>query len=197
MRAAAHHLWGEEGLRGRTVGVEGVGKVGLHLVGLLVGEGASVVLADPSDRAVQAVQLQHQGNLRVAASLIDADIDIYAPCALGGTLSADSVSSIRASIVCGAANNQLLTNDADSLLAARDIVWVPDYVANAGGVVQVGSELQGRSREDVLAGVERIGATTAEILAIAAGSGVSTGDAAGRIVRERLSRDAGRDGALS
>lgn len=191
MRAAAEHVWGSEGLRGRTVGVEGAGKVGRHLVGLVLQEGASVVVCDPSEPAIGMLRDLHGAAVRVSPSVLNAAIDVYAPCALGATLSLSAVSQLGASVVCGAANNQLVTAEVDTELASRGITWVPDYVANAGGLIQVGGELQQRTAEEVFEDVQRIGATTREILSSAADAGVSTGEAAAQLVRARLSGSGG------
>lgn len=185
MRSAAELAWGSAGLRGRTVGVEGAGKVGFHLVGLLLDEGASVVISDPSPLALQKVRNAY-GDVSTARSVIDAPVDVYAPCALGATLTTASTMTLEARVVCGAANNQLLTSEVDELLAARDVLWVPDFVANAGGLIQVGGELQAKPDDDVLADVRKIGATVTQILLASRERGVSTGVAAMGLVQARL-----------
>lgn len=187
MCAAAEHVWGGAGLRGRTVGVEGAGKVGRHLVGLVMEAGASVVVCDPSEAAINGLRGLYGGEVRVSASVVDAAVDVYAPCALGATLTPSSVAQLRASVVCGAANNQLVSAEVDPDLSSRGITWVPDYVANAGGLIQVGGELQQRTVEQVLDDVQRIGATTRKILSAAARTGTSTGAAAAHLVQARLS----------
>jgi valine dehydrogenase (NAD+) len=194
MRAAAAQVWGSDGLVGRKVGVEGAGKVGLHLVKLLLDEGASVVVCDPSVGAIQRLGHLYGGDVSVVRSVIDAAIDVYAPCALGATLTSSTVAGLRASVVCGAANNQLASNAVDAELSSRGITWVPDYVANAGGLVQVGGELLQRTAEQVLGDVRRIGATTQQILRIAAETGTPTGAAAAQLVQVRLAEAAGPRG---
>lgn len=185
MRSAAELAWGSAGLRGRTVGVEGAGKVGFHLVGLLLDEGASVVVSDPYPLALERVRNTY-GDVSTARSVIDAPVDVYAPCALGATLTKASAMTLQARVVCGAANNQLLTSEVDELLAARDVLWVPDFVANAGGLIQVGGELQAKTDDDVLADVRQIGATVMQILLASRERGVSTGAAAQDLVEARL-----------
>lgn len=185
MRSAAALAWGDDGLRGRTVGVEGVGKVGFHLIGLLLKEGASVVASDTCAPALDRVRDRYEG-IRSASSVIDLPLDVYAPCALGATLSPASVTTLSASIVCGAANNQLLTTEVGEVLRMRKVTWVPDFVANAGGLIQVGGELLDKTPEQVLADVEHIGATVTEILVAAQDEGVSTSAAARAVVRSRL-----------
>jgi valine dehydrogenase (NAD+) len=186
MRAAAEHRYGARGLAGRTVGVEGVGKVGARLVALLASAGVErIVVADPNAAAVERLTSTLE-QVRTAPTVIDADVDVYAPGALGATLTHETVRDVRASIVCGAANNQLETSDVAGDLQARGILWVPDYVANAGGVVQVGGELYGRSHEEVQAKIEAIAATTTEVITAAEGRGVTTAEAADTVVESRL-----------
>ncbi|GAA3526131.1 Glu/Leu/Phe/Val family dehydrogenase [Nocardioides daeguensis] len=194
MRAAARHVWGVDGLRGRTVGVEGAGKVGSHLVRLLVEEGARVAVADPCDTAVERLRVAHGADVRRLASVVNAAVDVYAPCALGATLTPATVAGLRARLVCGAANNQLATSDVDDLLTERGITWVPDYVANAGGLIQVGGELWHRTPEEVADQVRRVGDTAEQIVVGAAAEGTSTGAAADRLVRARLAEARRQDG---
>ena len=143
MRAAAEHAWGSTSLRGRTVGVEGVGKVGHRLVDHLVEAGAEVVICDVSEGAIEAVRARHPEVRAVADvdALIAEKLDVLAPCALGGTLTDRAVNTLTAAIVCGAANNQLAHQGIEKLLADRGILYAPDYVVNSGGVIQVADEL--------------------------------------------------------
>ncbi|MCW2840043.1 MAG: valine dehydrogenase [Aeromicrobium sp.] len=185
MQSAAERTWGSDGLRGRTVGIEGVGKVGFHLVGLLLEEGARVIVSDPNPPALDRVTEHYEG-ISTVASVIDQRLDVYAPCALGATLTHQSVSTLSAQLVCGAANNQLLTSQVEQSMRDRGIVWVPDFVANAGGLIQVGGELLARTEEQMLSQVEQIRGTVSEILATAQDHDVPIGTAALRVVRSRL-----------
>jgi valine dehydrogenase (NAD+) len=185
MRAAALHAWGEPTLIGRRVGVEGLGKVGRRLVGLLLDEGARVVASDPFPEARALARGLHP-ELALADRVIDDEVDIYAPCAMGGTVTTESAQVIRARIVCGAANNQLLDPLAGDALESRGITWVPDYVASAGGLVQGVGELEGRSEADVRRDVERIFDTVGGILQMAVDRSITPGSAAEEIVRTRL-----------
>lgn len=186
MRAAAEHRYGEDGLAGRTVGVEGVGKVGSRLVALLSSAGVErILVADPHQPALDALT-STLAHVRAVPSVLAEDVDVYAPCALGATLTVETVRDLKAAIVCGGANNQLATHDVADELHARGILWVPDYVANAGGVVQVGGELVNASREEVEAKIARIAGTTTEILVHAEELGVSTSAAADAVVEQRL-----------
>ena len=186
MRAAGELRFGPDGLAGRTVGVEGVGKVGARLVALLADAGvARVLVSDPDAGTIERIR-STAPNVTAVDSVIAEDVDVYAPCALGGTLSRESVRELKAAVVCGGANNQLLTSDVADDLRDRDILWVPDYVANAGGVVQVGGELFGATPDEVTTKVEAIAATTTEILTRAQELGITTRAAADAVVEERL-----------
>lgn len=189
MRAAAEHAFGAGGLSGRTVGIEGVGKVGSRLAGLLARAGVAIAVSDPDPAAVQRVTARYPG-IRTVPSVIDADVDIYAPCALGGTLTPGSAARLRAAVVCGGANNQLSEYPVAADLMSRGITWVPDYIANAGGVIQVGSELQDATPAQVAEKIAAISGTVSEVLTRAKETGLSTADAAGAVVAERLRPDA-------
>jgi len=189
MRAAAEHTWGSPSLASRAVAVEGVGKVGSHLVDHLVSDGARVRVYDVSAEAVQRVRATHP-EVTVAASLaelIAGDIDVYAPCALGGVVDDDMASTLRARIICGGANNQLAHPGVDKLLSDHGILYAPDYVVNAGGVIQVADELEGFNFERARAKAEQIFGTTKRILALAGQDGVPPAAAADRLAERRMS----------
>ncbi|MFD8676287.1 Leu/Phe/Val dehydrogenase [Streptomyces seoulensis] len=189
MRASAQHLWGDPSLRDRVVGIAGVGKVGRHLVGHLLAEGAQVVVTDVRDEAVDAIVEAHPAVRRVAdtATLIRlAGLDIYAPCALGGALDDHTVPVLTASVVCGAANNQLAHPGVEKDLEDRGILYAPDYVVNAGGVIQVADELHGFDFERCRAKAARIFDTTLAIFARAKADGVPPAAAADRIAEQRM-----------
>ncbi|WP_203338216.1 Glu/Leu/Phe/Val family dehydrogenase [Nocardioides limicola] len=192
MRAAAEHLWGAAGLAGRHVGVEGVGKVGSHLVELLLDAGAQVTVADPSATSIDRLRQAHPG-VAVRSSVLDADVDVYAPCALGATLTPATVPQLKAALVCGAANNQLLDSSVATLLRERGITWVPDFVANAGGLIQVASEIWEHTPEQVRARIAAIGTTVRDILDRAQTIGELPGDVADTIVQERVDAAPARD----
>ncbi|WBB64156.1 valine dehydrogenase [Streptomyces sp. WMMC500] len=193
MRAVAEHLWGTPSLRGRRIGVAGVGKVGHILVDHLAAEGAEVVITDVRAASVARVRAAHPGVTVVADTdaLIREPLDVYAPCALGGALSDDTVPVLAAKAVCGAANNQLAHPGVEKDLADRGILYAPDYVVNAGGVIQVADELHGFDMDRARAKAARIFDTTVEIFHRAASDGVPPAVAADRIAEQRMA-DAGR-----
>ena len=193
MRASAQHRWGTPSLEGRRVGVAGIGKLGHYLVRHLVEEGARVVVADVRQDAVDRVRAAHPGVQAVADAdaLIRADLDVYAPCALGGALNDTTVPALTAGIVCGAANNQLAHPGVEKDLADRGILYAPDYVVNAGGVIQVADEIQGFVFERARAKAAKIFDTTLEIFARAQADGVPPAVAADRLAERRMA-DVGR-----
>jgi len=189
MRAAAEHVWGAASLEGRRVAVEGVGKVGRHLVGHLMDAGARVVICDVAAAAVERVRTEHPA-VEVAASraeLAAGQLDIYSPCALGGSITDDMITALTARIICGGANNQLAQPGIEKQLADRGIVYVPDYLVNAGGVIQVADELTGFSFDRAQARAARIFDTTRQILVMAGEEGVPPVVAADRLAERRMS----------
>ena len=193
MRAAAEVTWGAPTLAGRTVGVAGVGKVGHHLVRHLVEDGASVVVTDVDADAVARVQADHPGVRAVADAdaLVREAIDVYAPCALGGALTDEVVEVLRATVVCGAANNQLAHDGIEKQLEDRGVLYAPDYMVNSGGLIQVADELEGFSFERARARAEKIFDTTHRVFALASEDGVPPAVAADRIAERRM-REVGR-----
>ena len=188
MRAAAEATWGAPTLHGRTVGVAGVGKVGHHLVAHLVEDGASVVVTDVNELAVARVQADHP-DVRVVAdadALVREPIDVYAPCALGGALTDEVVAVLNARIVCGAANNQLAHEGIEKQLEDRGVLYAPDYMVNAGGLIQVADELEGFSFDRAKARAEKIYDTTKQVFALAAEDGVPPAVAADRLAERRM-----------
>lgn len=188
MRAAADHLYGTPSLAGRRVGIAGLGKVGRHLIKHLLDDGASIVATDVSEKALGwARQTYPQVDLVPdVTTLIQSDIDLYAPCALGGALNDESVPLLRAKIVAGAANNQLAHPGIDKLLEEHGILYAPDYVINAGGVIQVADEIEGFNFDRAKMRATKIYDTTRQLLELAAAEGVPPAVAADRMAERRM-----------
>jgi valine dehydrogenase (NAD+) len=188
MRAAAGAQWGEPSLRGRRIGIAGVGKVGHHLVEHLLADGAEVVITDVRAAAVERVTDRHPDvtAVRDAEVLVRTPLDVYAPCALGGALDDAAVAALTATVVCGAANNQLAHPGVEKDLADRGILYAPDYVVNAGGVIQVADELHGFDFDRAKAKAEKIYDTTSAIFERAAADGVPPAVAADRLAEQRI-----------
>jgi len=194
MRASAEHVWGVPSLANRTVGVAGVGKVGMNLVRHLVENGADVVITDVDEKAIDRVRLFHP-QVEVVGdteALVRSSLDVYAPCALGGAITDDVAHTLRARVVCGAANNQLAHPGVEHLLADRGIVYAPDYCVNAGGVIQVADEIGGFDFGRAKLKAARIFETTRHVLRNAVDDGVSPAVAADRLAERRMFRARGR-----
>ncbi|MFF1511709.1 Leu/Phe/Val dehydrogenase [Streptomyces sp. NPDC058326] len=189
MRASAQTVWGDPSLRGRKVGVAGVGKVGHYLVEHLLEDGAEVVITDVREESVRRITDKHPQVTVVADTdaLIRVEgLDIYAPCALGGALNETTVPFLTASVVCGAANNQLAHPGIEKDLVERGILYAPDYVVNAGGVIQVADELHGFDFDRCKAKATKIFDTTLEIFARAKADGIPPAAASDRIAEQRM-----------
>ncbi|GHG41462.1 MULTISPECIES: Glu/Leu/Phe/Val family dehydrogenase [Amycolatopsis] len=189
LAAAARHRWGTAELAGRRIGVEGVGKVGRRVVAQLLAAGAVVIASDVDETALAALPPA----VEIAAGrdeLAAADLDVYCPCALGGVLTARLAETLTAKIVCGAANNQLAEPEVAGLLDEAGILYAPDYVVNAGGLIQVAEELGGFDFTRAAARVQEIRRTTGSILELAKEQ-ATTPVAAADALAERLMAEAG------
>lgn len=192
MHAAASHVWGTDSLEGRRIGIVGVGKVGRHLVAHAEREGATVIATDVDPAAIDRIRREHPNVtlLDDAEAVMCADVDVVSPCALGGSVHADNVDAITAAIVCGGANNQLAEESLADRLAARGVTYCPDYVVNAGGVIQVADERLpgGFDFARAEAKTAAIYDTTLDVLRRAAADGITPAAAADQIAEARLRR---------
>jgi valine dehydrogenase (NAD+) len=194
MRAAAEQVWGVPSLAGRRVGIAGLGKVGRHLVKHLVDDDALIRATDVSAKALTWARENHPDRIELCAdadALVASDIDVYSPCALGGALTEEVIRVLRAKVIAGGANNQLAHPGVEKLLAERGILYVPDYVVNAGGVIQVADEIDGFDFERAKARAGKIYDTTKQILEHAHAEGVPPAVAADRMAERRMA-DVGR-----
>jgi valine dehydrogenase (NAD+) len=189
MQACAEHRWGNASLAGRHVAVQGLGKVGRRLVEHLVEDGARVTAADTEEAAVAAVAELPGVEVVHPDDVLEVDADIVSPNALGGVLTETSIAALQAEIVCGGANNQLASDEDGERLHRRGILYAPDYVVNAGGLINVSDELEpgGHTPERVELRLERIGSTLTTIFATADADDVPTAVAAERVAERRIS----------
>jgi leucine dehydrogenase len=187
IRASVAHLDGSDALQGRRILVQGAGGVGAQLADHLATAGASVLVADLDQARAQAVARRVNGDVIPPGEVFRTDADVYAPCAVGGILDVDSASRIRCAVVAGSANNQLAQPEAADVLAARGILYAPDYVINAGGAIGVaGTEQLGWSAAEVNAALAGIGETLREVYRRSDDQGISTAAAADALAEERL-----------
>ncbi|MCA1824191.1 MAG: valine dehydrogenase [Frankia sp.] len=187
IQASVSHVFGTDDVAGRTVMVQGTGAVGQPLTEMLVDAGAKVLISDvDSDRADEM-----SARLPVLVvepdAVVGTECDVYAPCAVGGVLSPETIPALRCRIVAGAANNPLSAPSDAQLLRAADILYAPDFVINGGGAIHlIGYEALGWSSEQVQRGIRGIGDTLRSIYAAARADGVTTEEAAERLAAARL-----------
>ena len=185
IRACAHRVFGTASLRGRTISVVGLGHVGGRVAKLCARDGARLLLADV-DQGKRQLADQMQARWTSPEKALVADVDVLAPCALGGILDDDTVPRLRCQVIAGAANNQLADEAIADLLAARGILWAPDFVANAGGLINIAEELGGYEPTRARHRVQGIGATLQRIFDHAASIGATPLTAALELARGRL-----------
>lgn len=187
LRASLQFAYGDQSLEGRHVVVVGAGKVGARVARYASQQGARVSLADVREPAVRALAEELGATVVDPDTAYELECDVLSPNALGGVLSSDSIERLRCRIVCGAANNQLVRDpqDADHLFR-RGIVYAPDYVVNAGGVIGVTVELDGFDAARTAALADAVYETTLGLLQTSQREGISTAHAAQRLVQERL-----------
>ncbi|HHW27847.1 MAG TPA: Glu/Leu/Phe/Val dehydrogenase [Firmicutes bacterium] len=189
MAASLKEAFGSDSYAGRRVAVQGVGSVGYNLVSCLLEAGAKVTVTDIfSEKVQRAVELGAEAV--PPESIYDVECDIFAPCALGGAINDDTIPRLKAKIVCGAANNQLLESRHGDMLAERGILYAPDFIANGGGVINVAEELSpyGYNRERAMARVSGIYHILLKIFAISKEMKISTHQAAEVYAEARIKK---------
>jgi leucine dehydrogenase len=186
MQATSMHVWSTDDLRGRTVAIQGCGNVGYHLAKELHAVGAKLIVADIDAERVKRVVTETGARAVTVEQILDQDADILAPCALGGGLNDDTIPRLRVQLVVGAANNQLLEDRHGTMLQDRGITYAPDYVVNAGGVINVYSELAGWDRTRSLRKADEIYQTILGVFDIAKADGVTPHVAADRLAERRI-----------
>ncbi len=188
MKATAKHVYGNDSLTGKAIAVQGVGQVGMYLVDHLTKEGAKVYITDIDQAKLAKVAKRSGAEVVDMEEIYDLDVDIYAPCALGATLNDDTIPRLQAAIVVGAANNQLQDEKKHGyMLIDKGIAYAPDFLVNAGGLINVGAEYYGPyNRDRAHKDAEKIYDTTLDILHMAAAESISTQEAAMKIAENRI-----------
>ncbi|RJE81377.1 Glu/Leu/Phe/Val dehydrogenase dimerization domain-containing protein [Paracoccus sp. JM45] len=186
LKVGAAHVFGTDDLTGRRVLVQGLGHVGLSLAEKLHAAGARLTVTDINQMALDDAQSRLGASICPPDQVFQQPMDIFAPCALGGVLTKDSVPMLQARLVCGAANNQLATEDVANLLAARDITYLPDYVVNAGGIISVASEIHSKPDAWRLERLVAIAGRVDQMLTRARTEGKQTSQIADQMVEEML-----------
>ena len=186
LKAIAEFRWGSEDLKGRRVAIQGVGKVGYYFTRLLVNEGVEVVVTDVYEPSV-ARTVEDFGVKAVGPDeIMTVDCDVFAPCAMGAILNQASIAKLNCEAVAGSANNQLENDEDAHLLAERGILYGPDFLVNAGGLINVFEELNGYSERRAMHHVDAIGRRTLGVLLAAKERGVIPQEAAMQLANERI-----------
>ncbi|MEK7612096.1 MAG: Glu/Leu/Phe/Val dehydrogenase dimerization domain-containing protein [Patescibacteria group bacterium] len=174
MQSASEEVFGGS-LQGKRIAVKGIGKVGGELIRLLVGAGAHVTVADIRDEAVQKLASSPSINKGDTRTIHAIEADIFAPCAMGGDLTLSSIQGIKAKLICGAANNQLASDEIGDALWNMGKIYIPDYVANMGGLINVVDELEqgGYSRDRVEERIQSVVKKVKTILRVAKEKNIS------------------------
>lgn len=187
LRATLETLYGEAGLAGRTVAVAGVGKVGSRVARRCAEEGAHVLVADIVASRAQGLAREIGAEVIEPEAILAAECDVLSPNALGNVFHRDSIPALRCRAICGGANNQLANDPEDAeLLMDRGILYAPDYVVNSGGLINASVEYRGYNPQEAERLAGRVYETTLAVLGEAHESGISTAQAARRLVRRRL-----------
>lgn len=187
MKAAAKFKYGSDVLAGKKVLVQGIGHVGETLVDYLTKEGAMVTIADINEARLNEMGAKYGAKVFNGPDLYSAEVDIYAPCALGATINDETIYKLNASIVAGAANNQLANENVHGkILQERGILYAPDFLINAGGIINVYAEIEHYDKAEAMRRTENIYNTTLEILDFAVKNNMTTHQAALTFAQNRI-----------
>nr|WP_246516312.1 amino acid dehydrogenase [Aequorivita echinoideorum] len=187
MKAAAKHTFGSDLLEGKTVFVQGIGNVGEALVENLSNEGAKVYISDINQDRLEEVRDKYSVDIYGGKNLYAEEMDIYAPCALGATINDNTIDQLNTKIIAGAANNQLADERKHGkMLRDKGIVYAPDFLINAGGIINVYAELENYDRKEIMRKTENIYNTTLEILKKAESNNITTHEAALAVAKARI-----------
>jgi leucine dehydrogenase len=194
-QAVATLLWGSGDLSGRRIAIKGVGKVGMALTALLHDAGADLIVADVNESATEEAATRYGAKIVPVDEIHQIHCDIFAPCALGGDLSESTIPELRCTAIAGSANNQLATESDGDRLTDAGILYAPDFVVNAGGIINIAAEHGGYTIDKANTMIDAIFDNLTEILMAADRLGISTHTAAERVADERIA--AARQGGES
>jgi leucine dehydrogenase len=187
MKAAAKYKFGSDDLENRSVLVQGIGHVGESLVEHLTNDGAKVIIADINEKRLEAVSSKYGATIYRGNDLYSEAVDIYAPCAFGATINDDTVNKIQAKVIAGAANNQIANESVHGkILQQKGIDYAPDFLINAGGLINCYAEIEKFGKAEIMRKTENIYNTTLEILNNAEKNSMTTLDAALTIAKNRI-----------
>jgi leucine dehydrogenase len=187
MKASAKHVWGNDSLAGKKVAVQGLGKVGGHLVELLYKEGAKLYVADINEQALKHYSTKFGATVVSGTDIYSQDVDVFSPCALGAILNTENIDKLKCAVVAGAANNQLADENVHGpMLVKKQIAYAPDFLINAGGLINVYQEYIGYNRDTAMRNTEHIYQVTLDIYKNAADHGTHTQKAATDMAEKRI-----------
>lgn len=190
MKAALKFHKGNDSLNGKKILVQGIGHVGLYLLDYLQKEGAIITVSDINKEAVKNTVSKYNCKFLEPNDIYDAEMDIYAPCALGATVNNNTIEKLKCSIIAGAANNQLMDEDVHGkILFDKGIVYAPDYLINAGGVMNCYAEIHGINNKKVMEMAGEIYNTTLDILNKSKKENIPTSLAANKIAEKRINME--------
>lgn len=186
MKAAAESAFGSDELNGKTIAIQGVGHVAYNLCKLLHAENAKLIVTDINQEAIDRAVNDFNAVAVAPDEIYSVDCDIYSPCALGGTLNDETIGQLKAKVIAGSANNQLLENRHGDLLHEKGIIYAPDYVINSGGVINVADELVGYDRNRVMKNVAEIYDILKNVFEISKKENIPTYKAADQMAENRI-----------
>jgi leucine dehydrogenase len=195
MKTCAGEVFGSDSLQGRTIAIQGFGKVGSALASNLKGEGAHMIVSEVRPEAANRAREDYGAEIVDSEAIYDVPCDIFAPCAWGGILNSETIPRLKCKIVAGSANNQLQDRIRHAgELQERGILYAPEYIINAGGFVNIASEVGGYKPEKARAKIEKIPGTLEKILSMAKTGRMTTLEAADRLALECLRKAGGGEG---
>jgi leucine dehydrogenase len=187
MKASAKKAYGSDSLKGKKVAIQGIGKVGMHLVELVKNDGGIVSVADINEASLKHAVSEYGATVVKGEDIYGLDVDIFAPCALGAILNTENINTLKCDIIAGAANNQLAVEEEHGMMIKeKGLLYAPDFLINAGGLINVYSEYIGYNRENAMRDTEKIYDTTMTIYNLAEEQNIHTQKAATVLAQKRI-----------
>lgn len=187
MKASAKKAYGSDSLKGKKIAIQGIGKVGMHLVELVRNDGGIVSVSDINDKSLKHAASEYGASILNGDEIYAADVDIFAPCALGAILNTANINALKCDIIAGAANNQLaIEEEHGMMIKEKGLLYAPDFLINAGGLINVYSEYIGYNRDNAMRDTENIYDTTLKIYQLAEEQNIHTQKAATVLAQKRI-----------
>ena len=187
MKASAKKAYGSDSLKGKKIAIQGIGKVGMHLVELITKEGGIVSVSDINEGSLKHAVAEYGATVVNGDDIYGLDVDIFAPCALGAILNTKNINALNCDIIAGAANNQLAIEEEHGvMIKEKGLLYAPDFLINAGGLINVYSEVIGYNRENAMRDTENIYDTTLNIFNLADEQNIHTQKAATLLAQKRI-----------